>query len=410
MGGMSSAQKTVLDGATSIEGERLSVVGTRVDGAHVLQTAPLLADTLPDGDGAAFEACEAPPLPDVHSQLQRQAEQLGERLQRRHEDAEHREGLLNAQRAAFDNELRSAQLWLDARHQEFAEREASLCQRQAVAAERDAKLAQRESIVAGREQELEWRLTRLKDTEQSLQVSRRQLEFERQTLRDQIDRQRGELNDEAERLADRATALAAAEIEHEQLEAQPRLDRQRLAEQQRRVQADLAEKRQSLARYANQLDRRRTALERARSELSRLYRETLEMRLATAELQVQLAGPGGSTVLVPSLTGLRQLVADQYRLEAAELVRQRSELERLKAELTAEHDKLRERQQELAGWVAQRETELNERAELLAAHSRDLARRTAHLGDPHVGAREERFGDQQELRRQTAKPIFSRNP
>jgi len=317
MGEMSNTQ-TVLDEARVVEADKLSVVGTRVDAAHVLLGAPQARNVEADADEPAFEAAEsiAGPLAfEVLSQVQLQADQLAERLMLRHEELDRREGLLNAQRAEFDKELRSARLWLEERHQELAEREASLSQRQAATAEREAGLAERETTLSAREQEVEWRQTRLNDTEQWLEISRRQLEFERQTQRDQLDRQRLELGEETQRLAERATALVAEEAElatrtaqaekclsqaeqerlqsleqrteqlamreatlaaaeallaesksqvaqmretwlqrHEQIEAQARVDRRRLTDQQRRAEAEWADKTRSLARQGEQLD------------------------------------------------------------------------------------------------------------------------------------------------------------
>ncbi len=478
---MANAQ-TVLDEESVDEADKLSVVGTRVDPAHVLLGTRQPAISAGDKEGSALDAAEStvrPPatdplapvqLQEVQLQaVQLQADQLAERLRLRHEELDRREGLLNAQRAEFDNELRSARLWLDERQREFSEREAGLEQRQAAAAEREAWLVERESrlaeratIASAREQEVEWRQTRLNDTEQWLEISRRQLEFERQTQCDQLDRQRGGLNDEAERLAERATALAGEEAElasrrvqaeqdasqaeqerlraldertrqlakreadmtaaetllaenqsqivqlreswaqrHEQIEAQARVDRRRLSEQQRRLEAEWADRTQLLARQGEELDRRRAALEHSRTELGRLHRETLEMRLAIEELRAQLAGPGAPAALIRSLGGLRQRLTDHYRLESNELVRRRAELEMLKAELVAEHGRLHDRQQELARWVAQRESELNSQAERLAACEAELAQQASQFRGQEDAWREERFGYQQEIRRLT---------
>ena len=473
---MANAQ-TVFDEESVVEADKLSVIGTRVDPAHVLVGTRQPAVSVADAQQPVFDAAEstvvAYPADDpAQAQLQAvqlQADQLAERLRLRHDELDRREGLLNAQRAEFDNELRSARLWLDERQQEFSQREASLGQRHAAMAEREAelvereaKLAERATVVSAREQEVEWRQTRLNDTEQWLEISRRQLEFERQTQCEQRDRQRGELNDEAQRLAERATALATAEAElaarkadagkeasqaeqerlraidertaqlakreaelattdalmaesqsqiaqlreswvqrHEQIEAQARVDRRRLAQQQRRLEAEWADKTQLLARQGEQLDRRRAALEHSRIDLGRLHRETLEMRLAIEELRAQLAGPGAPAALVRSLGGLRQRLTDHYRLESDELVRRRAELETLKAELVAEHGRLHDRQQELAHWVAQRESELNAQAERLSACEVDLAEQAARFRGQEDAWREERFGYQQEIRRLT---------
>jgi hypothetical protein len=167
-GEMSSPPSAALDQGVVVATDRPAVVGTRVDAAHVPQRAsahfeppphaPGPASDLPAANDEAAQGCFSP---DTISQLQLQAEQLAERLRLRWEDLTGREGLLNAQRAQFENELRSARLWLDERQAELAERESGLVERQAAAADREAELERRESIVAGREQGLERRRAHL---------------------------------------------------------------------------------------------------------------------------------------------------------------------------------------------------------------------------------------------------------
>ena len=87
--------------------------------------------------------------------------------------------------------------------------------------------------------------------------------------------------------------------------------------------AELEEQRRAVARRSEQLDRSRAALEQFRGELGQLHRETLEIRLATEELWVQLSGVAPPAALIQSLGGIRNKLAEHYRSAQSELRRER---------------------------------------------------------------------------------------
>lgn len=184
----------------------------------------------------------------------------------------------------------------------------------------------------------------------------------------------------------------------ERLDSQRQADRQWLADQRRRWEAELAAAKRSLERQNEQLDHRRRALEQTRDQVSCLHREALELRLATEELHVQLAGPAAPSALMRSLAALRERLAQHYALEAAELDQRKAELESLRADLASRHEKLSDRQHELRAWLAQRQADCARQAERLAAREQELDEQKARFQGLEEGWLRERFSYQEQIR------------
>lgn len=121
--------------------------------------------------------------------------------------------------------------------------------------------------------------------------------------------------------------------EGEQQRRQLKLDRRRLTRRRRRWQVRREAEQKLLAQYNQELDRRRSLVEETYGQASRMHREALELRLATEELQAQLAGSVGPALLGASIGELRLRLAGHYQQEAAHLERRRAELEALKLEV-----------------------------------------------------------------------------
>jgi hypothetical protein len=312
------------------------------------------------------------------AQLQAQAEQLAGHLRLRQEGLDRREAQLNARCAEFDQELRSARLW-------FAERQQDL---------RDG-----ENKSAGPEHQNQ-------QDPAGKEAFRQRQDAEEQSLRAKADavalRER-RLEEAETQLAGMRAETAALEREleqrREQLEAQGRLDRRNLAELQRKNESELARKKLLLEQQNERLDHHRLAVERSREELSRMQREAIEMRLAAEELQAQLMGSLAPAALQRSLGALRQRLSDYYRLEAAAVAEQAAELATLKAELAVEHDKLSARHEELTQWVSARLAESQQQASRLEAREQELERQEQARQEQERMWREERFEQQQRIRR-----------
>lgn len=178
-----------------------------------------------------------------------------------------------------------------------------------------------------------------------------------------------------------------------------RAERQRMAQEQRRALAELDEKRQAIERRSEQLDQNWTALEQMRNELGRMHRETLEIRLATEELWVQMAGSAPPAAITHSLGQIRSRLADDYRLANVELGEKKRELQALYDQLAAQHEKLRRHKEELERWTTARQEEIQQQAQRLVAREQELEHQEVTYRDATRRWESERLDFEQELRR-----------
>ena len=129
----------------------------------------------------------------------------------------------------------------------------------------------------------------------------------------------------------------------------------------------------------------------------RIHRETLEIRLATEELWVQLSGAAPPAALVRSLGRIRTKLADQYRQAGAELAEQKKELEAIRGQLNTQHEKLVEHKRRLEQWAAGRQEECEKQAARLVAREEQLHREETWLREQSRRWQAERAGFQCEL-------------
>ena len=148
--------------------------------------------------------------------------------------------------------------------------------------------------------------------------------------------------------------------------------RQEAAHQRDKMQVELEAKRKQLALRGAELDRAQTALRHLRAELSEMHRETLELRLATEELWMQLSGTIPPATLTRSLSRIRGSLAETYRAENAELARRKLELRSIGSELAEDHKCLQHQKGELDTWIIRREREIEQQAQRLVAREREL--------------------------------------
>jgi septal ring factor EnvC (AmiA/AmiB activator) len=188
---------------------------------------------------------------------------------------------------------------------------------------------------------------------------------------DEVQATWSEAQAEVERLRQQLIEARAA------MEEQTRAERERMAADHRRALAELEEQRLSLARRSEHVDQCRTALEQLRGELGQMHRETLEIRLATEELWVQLSGTAPAATLTCSLGQVRAKLAEQYRMANAELAEQRKELDGIRAQLVAQHEKLLVQKRDLDAWAGRRQEEIQQQAARLVAREQELERQDA---------------------------------
>jgi hypothetical protein len=284
-------------------GDTLSVAATRVDPAHSIGAAmpnsPSLAE-LPV-DQAINELVRL----EGAVQLKSQADQLAAHLTERQRQLESRAAELSAQRAAFDQELREARLWLD---------------------EREGQLNQREDRLKIREAELQARLSKSAENGATAAPSSepgRPLGFQPRAA------------------ADAPYRLDPAEkVKPKGIPGPPTENRRQLADRQ-----------QALQKTREQLDRRRAALEEFWQESSRTRREALELRLVAEELLTQLKASLNTVQVGESLAAVRQRLAKRYRGDLGQLTEGQHELLWLKNDLEAEQERLERRYDELKGRI-----------------------------------------------------------
>ena len=112
-----------------------------------------------------------------------------------------------------------------------------------------------------------------------------------------------------------------------------------------------------------------------------MHRETLDVRLATEELWVQLSGTTPSAALAESLAEMRNRLSQHYRESAADLDRQKSELETARAEMAEQLEAVMKRKHAIDDWARSQEGELRQQAKRLREREADIQRREADLSD-----------------------------
>jgi hypothetical protein len=357
---------------------------TRVDTAHVRageqppreQSPPREAAEPPLAAAVAAESNAAV----TGQQVRLQAAQLATHLQRQQAAVDHRESQLNARLAAVENQIRAARLWLDERHAEMAAKTAELDRR-----ERELEARQGQEASVPRAATLEQHGEELDGEAERLNVWRENLEQAEMLLGGQqaeCERKRRDLDDE------RARFLESMQAERRKLAD----ERQRAAAEHERIAADLK-------RQGEELAARHAALERLRGDVKRAQHEALEMRLATEELWSRLCGTMAPAALAQSLAQVRLKLAEEQRLERAELAAERTEVQALAEQLARQHARLREARSQFEAWVQARREELERQAGLLAARERQLEDAQVHQQQQAAQWQSERFRLEQEIRR-----------
>lgn len=305
---------------------------------------------------------QAAPAPlAVTAQIHTQAAQLAEHLRTRQQELDHREAELNARAAQLERDARTAKLWWE---------------------ERVAEVQQRGGASTSQPTDQDESPRRAAD---ALDARRRAMDEAEARLAAQLTETQ---NLHQQLLADRRA-----------LEEEARIERERLTTEQFRAAADLEEKRRAVQRREEQAEQSRAALEQLRQELSRIHRETLEIRLATEELWVQLAGATPPVELVQSLGRLRAQLAEHYRMASAEVEQQRERLEAVRTELSEQHEKLLRQKRQFDKWSADCRQEAQQQASRLIARSEELSRREAELREQSRHWQAQRLELQQEIRR-----------
>jgi hypothetical protein len=335
---------------------------TRIDAAHPVNGSSDVSPDLGGSEAVLPQSTVEGLSEETEEPLRRQAAQLAEYLRERQSELDHRESQLNAQVAQFESDARAARLWL---------------------AEREAEHVERQQAIEQKERECTQRVERLAATEDTLYCRMAGGDspadsplFAGQAGRASEPWGLSSKSAEQNRLAE--TQREVARLREQLLEGQRRLDEesrqewQRIAAAQRAADAEVKKKRQTLQRRSEHLDRCRAALRQVRGELQQLHRETLEIRLATEELWIELAGTAPPAVLTHSLGRVRSRLADDYDLARSELTEQQKELEGVRKELAAQCEAFIGRKKQFEQWASTRQQQIELQARRLVAREKTI--------------------------------------
>ena len=385
----------------------------RIDSPHeagASASAPVAEQTPP-----------VPPLADAPAgeQIRLQADQLAAHLRSRQKELDCREAELNARLAKFESEGRAVRLWLAERESELAARREELAGRDQELAKLREELAARDGDLLGRDEALARRERDLQRTEQeaSKRLTRLAATEANQEKRSPDLREHHDAHRVAAVLAARKKQLDVAEARLSEAQAETAHLREQLARQRQtqaeetaaireqmtaehqRAMADLEQKRQAVQRRADQVDQNAAALTDLRAELGRMHRETLEIRLATEELWVQLSGAAPPAALTESLGRIRTKLAEQYRQANAELAERKKELEQIRGQLLEQHRTVVDQKRRFEQWATGCQEECQQAASRLAARERQVHHEEVQFSEQSQQWQTERTGFQQEIRR-----------
>jgi hypothetical protein len=354
---------------------------TRIDPPHEVSLAGSGPSAVEPSPPAASMPIDATP-----ERVRLQADQLAGHLRNRQKELDHREAELNSQAARLESDARTARLWLS---------------------EREADLASRSELLAKREQEVEKQTLALGATEADRQtlVSASTAEKEEQLRRaaEALALQKKRLDEAESRLAEvqAETERSQKQFLQQQRESQEEIAslREQLVAEHQQAMTELAKKRRTVERRADHVDHCRAALKQLRGELGRMHRETLEIRLATEELWVQLAGAAPPAALTRSLGRIRSKLAEQYHHDESELAEQRKELEALREQLIQQHAALVAQKRQFEQWAIGRQDDCERQASRLSAREEQLRREEVEHFQQSQGWQAERMKYHQELRR-----------
>lgn len=349
-------------------------IGPRVDPPHEFawttdsppheQPSPLPVEVQPD----LAQPAPGPVLEESADFWRLQLRELSLALDARQAELDRRETLVRTQEASLESQLRGARLWA-------AEREAELATQQTAIDTQAEELRTREQELRASAEELDTRRTELNRLDATLRQRSEELAQARSELRNaQPPAEVGVTAAEREAFRTYVAERTAA------IEAQARLDRQRLAAWQRSWQEEHERQQAELQSREEEVAARHAALEQLRSDLHRQQAEALEERLACEELLAELRGAGHSASLVARLADLRARLADHRQFADSDLARRAAEVESLRSDLLQQASALVGERQELQAWVARRERELQQTARALAERETEGRKASRGIG------------------------------
>ncbi|MEE8450526.1 MAG: hypothetical protein V3R99_01390 [Thermoguttaceae bacterium] len=418
---------------------------TRVDVAHQVvreESAAAEVDKSVGNDGAVDKSVgEAASGETTAEQLRTQANQLASHLRTRQQDLDRREAQVNARVALLERDMRAARFWLAEREAELKHRSEQLDEQQSETQERWGRFQSTEEARTQFEARQQQSEAALRFESQKIAAEREALQQLNRQLLAAVERRRQAVESHAAKLLQCAQkagpellarqrearhadeAIQARQMQLEQAETrlveeqatvrqlrqqlhearresheQTHAERRKMAAEHRQAEAELQKQREAVSRRSEHVDHCRKALEQLRAELGKMHRETLEIRLATEELWVQLSGAAPPAALIRSLGQIRSKLADHYRQANTQLYEQRTEIERLRDEMSGQYEKLVQQKHRNDQWMLTQHEETQQQASRLVAREQQLKQRQEELDEQAHAWQAERIEYQHEIR------------
>jgi hypothetical protein len=186
--------------------------------------------------------------------------------------------------------------------------------------------------------------------------------------------------------------------ERHQMQKTNESERKRLKDAQELALKRLEEERQDLVKQNKRMEQMRLALDRSREELGNMHRETLEVRLATEELWLRLAGESGTEDLKKSVGKIQARLASEYQDAVARLEVNKQELQQSRIELREQQEKLAARKDQMDQLAMDTESAVSERERNLKGREEELDRRQSHIDEQTRRLQQERAEMEHEVR------------
>jgi hypothetical protein len=159
-----------------------------------------------------------------------------------------------------------------------------------------------------------------------------------------------------------------------------RNERRRLLLERETMQQELSRERSDLTRRQAALEDAQAALQKTQTELSDQQRAILEERLAVEQV-MQALGRQGANQNGEALASARQKLAEHYRWMKESLQTQKSELLEIARQLDAREHLIAEDREGLQQWAQGQQEELDAQLVGLEAQRQQIQRREAELGE-----------------------------
>ncbi len=309
------------------------------------------------------------------------------RFARREEQIKARENIIrqaeaewDARREVFENQWAEFERFRQESTETLTAREAKVAEREQFASDTEARQHQRELEQAAFDENL-------KNRERIVQTDAKKYANLKEMEKDVLDAQ-----------AEAARLREGLVRERHQMQKSIETERTRFRESQEIALRRLEEERTELTSQNKKLEQMRLAMDRSREELGRMHRETLEIRLATEELWLRLAGDSAPDELKESLTRIRTRLAEQYQEAVRRLDRQKIELKTAREQVLEQHEKTLKRREELDQWAARSEKLLAEREAALREKEVEIERRQTSVDDLVRRCRAERTEMENEVK------------